>query len=60
MTKVRSGPVNPEAPVRAKATDISEGVLTGFVAQCGVPYAVTQEGESLINNVAAKRGKTRR
>lgn len=56
--EVRSGPVDPEAPVRAKPSDISEGVLTGFVARCGVPYAVVQEGQSLISNVAAKQGRT--
>lgn len=55
---VRSGPIDPEARVRAKPTDISEAVLTGFVARCGVPYAIIQEGRSLISNVAAKRGRT--
>ncbi|WP_296715776.1 TauD/TfdA family dioxygenase [Tistrella sp.] len=56
---VLSGPIDPEAPIRAKPTGISEAVLTGFVAQCGVPYAIVQEGRSLVSNVAAKLGRTK-
>lgn len=55
---VYCGPVDPEASTRAKPADISEAVLTGFVAQCGIPYAILQEGRSLVSNVAAKRGST--
>lgn len=55
---VTHGPRDPEAAIRAKATDISEGVLTGVVGLVGTPYAVLREGAGLIGNVAAKQGRT--
>lgn len=54
---VTHGPRDPEAAIRTKATDISEGVLTGIVGLVGAPYAVLREGAGLIGNVAAKQGR---
>jgi hypothetical protein len=52
---ITHGPINPEDTVNQKSTSISEGLLVGFSAQMGEPYAVYQEGRSLINNLSPHR-----
>jgi hypothetical protein len=57
---ITHGPVEPEDKVDQKSSSISEALLVGFAAQIGEPYAVYQEGRSLINNLSPHRAHENR
>jgi len=52
---VEHGPLDPEGAEGQKANSLSEGLVVGFSAQLGDPYAVYQEGRGLVSNVSPSR-----
>lgn len=57
---VKHGPRDPEGAEGQKSNSLSEGLVVGFSAQLGDPYAVYQEGRGLVSNVSPSRAHLER
>jgi len=57
---VERGPLDPEGAESQKPNSLSEGLIVGFTAQLGDPYAVYQEGRGLVSNVSPSRAHLER